>query len=118
MSRTRRSKVKRVRESLQNSLRGRIELIDSYARVCFLSKCDNICSPENYKRTSSCYCILNAINVCITVIVFFGQISSMIEIEVEMETDVLAAETASNMVNHLNICSFWVITSWYNKFLY
>ncbi|XLR23158.1 hypothetical protein HN51_069413 [Arachis hypogaea] len=30
--RTRRSKVKRVRESLQNSLRGRIELIDSYAR--------------------------------------------------------------------------------------
>jgi len=42
----------------------------------------------------------------------------MIEIEVEMETDVLAAETASNMVNHLNICSFWVITSWYNKFLY
>ncbi|RYR19620.1 uncharacterized protein [Arachis hypogaea] len=53
--RTRRSKVKRVRESLQNSLRGRIELIDSYARI-----------------------------------------SSMIEIEVEMETDVLAAETASN----------------------
>ncbi|MED6132010.1 hypothetical protein PIB30_015373 [Stylosanthes scabra] len=31
--RTRRTKVKRVRESLQNSLRGRIELIDSYARV-------------------------------------------------------------------------------------
>ncbi|KAL9330020.1 hypothetical protein ACSQ67_005023 [Phaseolus vulgaris] len=54
--RTRRSKVKRVRESLQNSLRGRIELIDSYARI-----------------------------------------SSMIEIEVEMETDVLAAETASNI---------------------
>ncbi|QCD85129.1 hypothetical protein DEO72_LG2g5488 [Vigna unguiculata] len=54
--RNRRSKVKRVRESLQNSLRGRIELIDSYARI-----------------------------------------SSMIEIEVEMETDVLAAETASNM---------------------
>ncbi|KAL1364290.1 uncharacterized protein [Arachis hypogaea] len=53
--RTRRSKVKRVRESLQNSLGGRIELIDSYARI-----------------------------------------SSMIEIEVEMETDVLAAETASN----------------------
>ncbi|RYR08932.1 hypothetical protein Ahy_B05g076831 [Arachis hypogaea] len=36
--RTRRSKVKRVRESLQNSLRGRIELIDSYARVCFSEK--------------------------------------------------------------------------------
>ncbi|XP_020223724.1 uncharacterized protein LOC109805873 isoform X1 [Cajanus cajan] len=54
--RTRRSKVKRVRESLQNSLRGRIELIDSYARI-----------------------------------------SSMIEIEVEMETEVLAAETASNV---------------------
>ncbi|KAK7318103.1 hypothetical protein RJT34_02801 [Clitoria ternatea] len=54
--RSRSSKVKRVRESLQNSLRGRIELIDSYARI-----------------------------------------SSMIEIEVEMETDVLAAETASNV---------------------
>ena len=34
-------------------------------------------------------------------IVLFGQISSMIEIEVEMETDVLAAETASNMVKLL-----------------
>ncbi|KAK7251429.1 hypothetical protein RIF29_34619 [Crotalaria pallida] len=53
--RSRRSKVQRVRESLQNSLRGQIELIDSYARI-----------------------------------------SSMIEIEVEMETDVLAAESASN----------------------
>ncbi|RYR19619.1 hypothetical protein Ahy_B03g064465 isoform B [Arachis hypogaea] len=63
--RTRRSKVKRVRESLQNSLRGRIELIDSYARI-----------------------------------------SSMIEIEVEMETDVLAAETASNAVNYLIISLF------------
>ncbi|XP_057419579.1 uncharacterized protein LOC130713793 isoform X2 [Lotus japonicus] len=54
--RTRISKVKRVRESLQNSLQGRIELIASYARI-----------------------------------------SSMIEIEVEMETDVLAAETASDV---------------------
>ncbi|XP_061361039.1 uncharacterized protein LOC133304967 isoform X2 [Gastrolobium bilobum] len=54
--RTRSSKVKRVRENLLSSLRGRIELIDSYARI-----------------------------------------SSMIEIEVEMETDVLAAETASNV---------------------
>ncbi|KAF1862303.1 hypothetical protein Lal_00026829 [Lupinus albus] len=53
--RSRRNKVIRVRENLQNSLRGRIELIDSYTRI-----------------------------------------SSMIEIEVEMETDVLAAETASN----------------------
>ncbi|CAL0330987.1 unnamed protein product [Lupinus luteus] len=53
--RSRRNKVIRVRENLQNSLRGRIELIDSYSRI-----------------------------------------SSMIEIEVEMETDVLAAETASN----------------------
>ncbi|XP_039684680.1 uncharacterized protein [Medicago truncatula] len=54
--RTRISKVKRVRESLQNSLQGRIELIASYARI-----------------------------------------SSMIEIEVEMETDVLAAETTSDV---------------------
>lgn len=32
----RRSRVKRVRESVENSLRGRIELIESYARVCLL----------------------------------------------------------------------------------
>ncbi|MCI07159.1 hypothetical protein A2U01_0028223, partial [Trifolium medium] len=54
--RARISKVKRVRESLQNSLQGRIELIASYARI-----------------------------------------SSMIEIEVEMETDVLAAGTTSDV---------------------
>ncbi|KAF7149970.1 hypothetical protein RHSIM_Rhsim02G0244700 [Rhododendron simsii] len=53
--RARRSRVKRVREGLENSLRKRIELIDSYARI-----------------------------------------SSMIEIEVEMDSDVLAAEAASN----------------------
>ncbi|XP_007040542.2 PREDICTED: uncharacterized protein LOC18606713 [Theobroma cacao] len=53
--RARRSRIKRVREGLENSLRGRIELIDSYARI-----------------------------------------SSMIEIEVEMDSDVLAAEAASN----------------------
>ncbi|XP_040367995.1 uncharacterized protein LOC112180796 isoform X2 [Rosa chinensis] len=56
--RARRSKVKRVREGLENSLRGRIELIDSYARI-----------------------------------------SSMIEIEVELDSDVLAAEQASNVEN-------------------
>ncbi|XP_052481522.1 uncharacterized protein LOC105765310 isoform X2 [Gossypium raimondii] len=53
--RARRSRIKRVREGLENSLRGRIELIDSFARI-----------------------------------------SSMIEIEVEMDSDVLAAEAASN----------------------
>ncbi|GMJ06200.1 hypothetical protein like AT1G64430 [Hibiscus trionum] len=53
--RARRSRIKRVREGLENSLRGRIELIDSYARI-----------------------------------------SSMIEIEVEMDSDVLAAEAAGN----------------------
>ncbi|GKV40026.1 hypothetical protein SLEP1_g47708 [Rubroshorea leprosula] len=53
--RARRSRIKRVREGLENSLRGRIELIDSYARI-----------------------------------------SSMIEIEVEMDSDVLAAESASS----------------------
>ncbi|XP_065858586.1 uncharacterized protein [Euphorbia lathyris] len=53
--RARRTRVKRVRDGLENSLRGRIELIDSYARI-----------------------------------------SSMIEIEVEMDSDVLAAEAASN----------------------
>ncbi|KAK9202780.1 hypothetical protein WN943_013032 [Citrus x changshan-huyou] len=53
--RARKSRVKRVREGLQNSLRGRIELIDSYARI-----------------------------------------SSMIEIEIEMDSDVLAAESVSS----------------------
>ncbi|KAK1438516.1 hypothetical protein QVD17_04325 [Tagetes erecta] len=53
--RARRSRVKRVREGLANSLKSRIELIESYARI-----------------------------------------SSMIEIEVEMDSDVLAAESASN----------------------
>ncbi|XP_058100429.1 uncharacterized protein LOC131245173 isoform X2 [Magnolia sinica] len=51
----RRSRVKRVRESLENSLLARIKLIDSYAKI-----------------------------------------SSMIEIEVEMDSDVLAAEAVSN----------------------
>ncbi|KAM6557718.1 hypothetical protein CsatB_004737 [Cannabis sativa] len=54
--RARRTRVKRVREGLENSLKGRIELIDSYARI-----------------------------------------SSMIEIEVELDSDVLAAEAASNV---------------------
>ncbi|GMY30544.1 Pentatricopeptide repeat (PPR) superfamily [Fagus crenata] len=54
--RARRSRVKRVREGLENSLKGRIELIDSYARI-----------------------------------------SSMIEIEVELDSDVIAAEAASNV---------------------
>lgn len=36
----------------------------------------------------------------------FGQISSMIEIEVEMDTEVPAAETASNAVNHCVIYQF------------
>ncbi|MFS8029843.1 putative tetratricopeptide-like helical domain superfamily [Helianthus anomalus] len=53
--RARRSRVKKVREGLENSLKSRIELIESYARI-----------------------------------------SSMIEIEVEMDSDVLAAESASN----------------------
>lgn len=50
--------------------------------------------------------MLNAVNVCNTVILLFCQISSMIEIEVEMETDVLAAETASNMVKPLKHVRF------------
>ncbi|KAL2902835.1 Ribosome-binding protein 1 [Bienertia sinuspersici] len=56
--RARRTRIKRVRESLEISLRGRMELIDSYARI-----------------------------------------SSMIEIEVEMDIDVLAAEASSNKEN-------------------
>ncbi|URD93092.1 hypothetical protein MUK42_01607 [Musa troglodytarum] len=53
--RARRSRVKRVRKSLESSLLARIELIESYAKI-----------------------------------------SSMIEIEVEMDTDVLAAEAVGN----------------------
>ncbi|KAI7742462.1 hypothetical protein M8C21_007623, partial [Ambrosia artemisiifolia] len=53
--RARRNRVKKVREGLESSLKSRIELIESYARI-----------------------------------------SSMIEIEVEMDSDVLAAESASN----------------------
>ncbi|KAJ8539364.1 hypothetical protein K7X08_013616 [Anisodus acutangulus] len=56
--RARISRVKRVRESLESSLRRRIELIESYARI-----------------------------------------SSIIEIEVEMDSDVLAAEAAGNAEN-------------------
>ncbi|GAB2230340.1 hypothetical protein Droror1_Dr00014603 [Drosera rotundifolia] len=53
--RARRTKVRRVRENLESSLKRRIKLMDSYARI-----------------------------------------SSMIEIEVELDTDVPAAEAASN----------------------
>ncbi|KAG8368986.1 hypothetical protein BUALT_Bualt15G0103300 [Buddleja alternifolia] len=56
--RARRSRVKRVREGLENSLKNRIELIESYARI-----------------------------------------SSMIEIEVELDLDVIAAEAVSNTEN-------------------
>jgi hypothetical protein len=55
---TRRTRVKKVRESLENSIKGKIDLIDSYARI-----------------------------------------SSMIEIEVEMDSDVLAAEAVNNTEN-------------------
>ncbi|KAL9690114.1 hypothetical protein QQ045_010508 [Rhodiola kirilowii] len=53
--RSRISRIKRVRDSLENSIQGRIELIGNFAKI-----------------------------------------SSMIEIEIEMDTEVLAAETASN----------------------
>ncbi|KAL8521288.1 hypothetical protein ACS0TY_011722 [Phlomoides rotata] len=56
--RARRYRVKRVREGLENSLKNRIELIESYARI-----------------------------------------SSMIEIEVELELDVVAAEAVNNVEN-------------------
>ncbi|KAI4372642.1 hypothetical protein MLD38_010846 [Melastoma candidum] len=56
--RARKDKVKRVREGLEISLKGRIELIESYARI-----------------------------------------SSMIEIEVEMDSNVLAAEAVGNAEN-------------------
>ncbi|KAK2999078.1 hypothetical protein RJ639_022809 [Escallonia herrerae] len=63
--RARRSRVESVREGLETSLKSRIELIESYARI-----------------------------------------SSMIEIEVEMDSDVLAAEASSNVV-----CTTFYITT-------
>ncbi|KAI3468602.1 hypothetical protein Pfo_025265 [Paulownia fortunei] len=56
--RARRNRVKRVREGLESSIKNRIELIESYARI-----------------------------------------SSMIEIEVELDLDVVAAEAVSNAEN-------------------
>ncbi|KAL8063967.1 hypothetical protein ABFX02_01G060800 [Erythranthe guttata] len=56
--RSRRNRVKRVREGLESSLKNRIELIESYARI-----------------------------------------SSMIEIEVELDLDVIAAEAVTNTEN-------------------
>jgi len=53
--RARRGRVKRVRESLESTLSARIELMESYAKLC-----------------------------------------SMIEIEIEMDSDVIAAEVASS----------------------
>lgn len=79
----RRGRVKRVRESLENSLLARIELIESYAKVSFSErKCPFRCSSlisNNHLQ-------------------FVLQISSMIEIEVEMDSNVLAAEAVSNAV--------------------
>ncbi|XP_057822140.2 uncharacterized protein LOC131034612 isoform X9 [Cryptomeria japonica] len=63
----RRSRVKHAQESLDEALVAKLELIDSYAKVsCF----------ESY--------------------IFFYTIASLIEIEVEMDVDVFAAETATN----------------------
>lgn len=52
----RRSKVKRVREGLENSLRGRIELIDSYAKVRFCRYTPMNLSPSfTLQRPSNWY---------------------------------------------------------------
>lgn len=87
--------MKKVREGLESSLKSRIELIESYARVCFLLlETFTKVEPKKSNKFSlfahmSCQCVL---------ILCIFQISSMIEIEVEMDSDVLAAEAASNVV--------------------
>lgn len=92
-SRARRSRVKRVRESIENSLGRTIELIESYARVCYLSRnaqLDHLSSKTIEQWTSISILLINM--PCVL------QISSIIEIEVEMDSDVLAAEAAGNAV--------------------
>ncbi|KAL5552301.1 hypothetical protein UlMin_002477 [Ulmus minor] len=48
--RARRNRVKRVREGLENSLRGRIELIDSYARESIAEQIQQIMEIENLEE--------------------------------------------------------------------
>lgn len=79
----RRSRVKRVRKSLESSLLARIELIESYAKVGF----------QNNKNKLLIFMTFSPYSWV------FLQISSMIEIEVEMDTDVLAAEAVGNAVS-------------------
>ena len=103
----RRSRIKRVREGLENSLRGRIELIDSYARVCL--------STMKTLTTLLFFLFFMKGIILIYVVLFIHQISSMIEIEVEMDSDVLAAEAASNAVStslYINLlCLYQVYVS-------
>lgn len=79
--------MKRARRSLENSLLASIELIESYAKVGF-QKTSKI---QFFIYISPFLNILGVLN---------PQISSMIEIEVEMDSDVLAAEAASNAVTN------------------
>ncbi|XP_066350889.1 uncharacterized protein [Miscanthus floridulus] len=80
--RARRGRVKRVRESLESTLIARIELMESYAKVIdkTVHGTDiHIFSPLNRAD------VLNMLS----------QLCSMIEIEVEMDSGVIAAEAAS-----------------------
>jgi hypothetical protein len=83
---TRRDRVKRVRESLESTLLARIELMESYAKVndkTVHGTAIHIFSPLNGAD------VLNMLS----------QLCSMIEIEVEMDSDVIAAEAASSAVS-------------------
>jgi hypothetical protein len=81
----RRGRVKRVQESLENTLSARIELMESYAKVI--------------KKTFylSIVIIFSPLN-CAEVLYVLLQLCSMIEIEVEMDSNVIAAEAASSAV--------------------
>ena len=69
---------------------------------------------ENLNNSSFLF-ILNEMIRLIYVVLFTHQISSMIEIEVEMDSDVLAAEAASNAVStslYINLlCLYQVYVS-------
>lgn len=86
ISSARRGRVKRVRESLESTLMARIELMESYAKVIDKTvhgTAIHIFSPLNRAD------VLNMLS----------QLCSMIEIEVEMDSGVIAAEAASNAVS-------------------
>ena len=84
----RRGRLKKVRKSLESTLLSKIELMESYAKV--IQETTNI-SLHTFQILSSRNKMLNMLL----------QLCSMIEIEVEMDSDVLVAEAATGAVSTL-----------------